>query len=239
MKPNNRFKSPNFNAVRIPVDFLVLHYTAGDLQSTLELFLDPEKEVSAHLVLDTDGTLYELVYCWDGSAQRAWHAGQSYWSEDGQKWEAFNDFSIGIEIVNLNGNLFPYSQAQYAALKEISDHLRSKYPALNSPQRVIGHEQIAGWRGKVDPGICFEWDKFYKQNFPGTAHPVRNSQCHPDIAGSFMRFASLFPKDSEIPSCFWHAVSHVMETSSRIIQIPKKNHFSDSPKGTEHGLDRG
>ena len=221
MKPNHRFKSPNFNAVEIPVEFLVLHYTAGDLPSTLELFLDPEKEVSSHLVLDTDGSLYELVRCWDGTTQRAWHAGRSYWVEAGENWEAFNDFSIGIEIVNLNGNLFPYSQAQYDAIQEITDHLRSKYPALNTPQRVIGHEQIAGWRGKVDPGVLFDWDQFYDQNYPDKEHPARKGLCHPDIVDSFQRFVGLFPQDSEIPSRYWHAVSHAMETCSRLIQTHK------------------
>lgn len=240
MKPNRLFSSPNYDIVEIQVEFLVLHYTAGDLQSTLDLFLDPKKEVSSHLVLDIDGTLYQLVPCWDGSTQRAWHAGRSTWIEGGKRWQAFNDFSIGIEIVNLNGNLLPYSRAQYTALQEITEHLRALYPALNSPRRVIGHEQIAGWRGKVDPGAFFDWDKFYNQNFPGEAHPVRKSLCHPDIADSFRRFVSLFPKDYEIPMKYWHAVSHAMETCSRLIQAQKETSQSNhSQKGADHGLDRG
>ena len=133
-------------------------------------------------------------------------------------WQEFNNFSIGIEIVNLNGNLLGYSEKQYAALKEVMDHLRSQYEALNSPQRVIGHEQIAGWRGKVDPGVHFDWDRFCEVNFPGEAHPKRDSQCHPEIIDSFQRFLEAMPEDPKASGPYWHAISHAMETSNRLIQ---------------------
>jgi len=55
MKPNHNFSSPNYDPVQIPVEFLVLHYTAGNLESTLALFLDPSKEVSSHIVIDESG----------------------------------------------------------------------------------------------------------------------------------------------------------------------------------------
>ena len=35
-----QFRSPNFDPVQIPVEFLVLHYTAENLQSTLGIFMD-------------------------------------------------------------------------------------------------------------------------------------------------------------------------------------------------------
>ena len=120
MKRNREFTSPNYDPVEIPVEFLVLHYTAGDLASTLELFLDPAREVSAHLIIAEDGEVFELVPCWDGLVHKAWHAGRSFWIDPEKKWEEFNNFSIGIEIVNLNGNLFPYSERQYQALAEVT-----------------------------------------------------------------------------------------------------------------------
>jgi N-acetyl-anhydromuramyl-L-alanine amidase AmpD len=222
MKLNREYSSPNYDPVHIPVEFLVLHYTAGDLESTLALFFDPNQKVSSHLVIAEDGEVYELVRCWDGSTVRAWHAGRSHWVDTEKKWEEFNNFSIGIEIVNLNGNLFPYTENQYGALKAVTDHLRSKYRALNSPHRVIGHEQIAGWRGKVDPGIHFDWDRYYRQNYRGQEHPTRKYVCHPEIAESFRRFVSAMPKDSEISSNCWHAVSHAMETSNRLLQMRRE-----------------
>ena len=218
MIPNREFSSPNYDPVQIPVDFLVLHYTAGTLESTLALFLNPDREVSSHLVIDLDGQVYELVKCWEGTTQRAWHAGRSHWTEAGVRWDEFNNFSIGIEIVNLNGNLFPYTAEQYAALAEVTGHLGSKYEALNAPQRVLGHEQIAGWRGKVDPGFYFDWDRYYQDSFDGQAHPIRDYRCHPEIADSFKRFAGVLPADSAFSSGYWHAVSHAMETSNRLCQ---------------------
>jgi len=215
---NRYFSSPNYDPVQIPVEFLVVHYTAGNLESTLKLFMDPEQEVSSHLVIAEDGEIFELVPCWEGIVQQAWHAGRSYWVEAGVRWEEFNNFSVGIEIVNLNGNLFPYNQAQYAALHEVTDHLRGVYPALNSPERVIGHEQIAGWRGKVDPGVHFDWKLYYDQNFSGEIHPERRPICHPEILDSFSRFVGAVPADMEVPSTYWHAVSHAMETTHRLVQ---------------------
>ena len=222
MKLNRKYTSPNYDPVDIPVEFLVLHYTAGSLESTLDLFLDPSREVSAHLVMGENGEVYELVKCWEGSTQQAWHAGRSHWLEAGEKWEEFNHFSIGIEIVNLNGNLFPYTDEQYAGLKEVTAHLRSKYPALNSPYCVVGHEQIADWRGKVDPGFNFDWHKFYEENYRGMEHPHRNNVCHPEIAESFRGFISAAPQDPERSSQYWHAVSHAMETSNRLRQMQRE-----------------
>lgn len=222
MKLNCEFLSPNYDPVQIPVEFLVLHYTAGDLQNSLELFLDPDQEVSSHLVVDESGEVYELVSCWEGSTQRAWHAGRSYWLEADKRWEEFNNFSIGVEIVNLNGNLFPYTEGQYTALKAIINHLRTKYVALNSSARVIGHEQIAGWRGKVDPGAYFDWDRFYQDSYADQAYPIRKSRCHPEIADSFTCFKEAIPQDSKISSRYWHAVSHAMETSNRLLQMRRE-----------------
>jgi len=131
--------------------------------------------------------------------------------------------------------LFPYTEKQYSALKEVTDHFRSEYEALNSPHRVLGHEHIAGWRGKVDPGSYFDWPKFYEGIYGEIDVPIRNNLCHPEIADSFKRFlpaapiADSFkrflpaaPKDSEISSQYWHAVSHAMETSNRLRQMPEK-----------------
>jgi N-acetyl-anhydromuramyl-L-alanine amidase AmpD len=218
MQANRQFRSPNFDPVQIPVEFLVLHYTAENLQSTLEIFMDTSRKVSSHLVIGENGDIYEMVECLQGRGQRAWHAGQSYWVENGTRWEQFNDFSIGIEIVNLNGNLLPFTPQQYEALKAVTRQLRSLYPALNSSQRVIGHEQIASWRGKVDPGILFDWKYYYQQNYGEIDFPVRENYCHPEIADSFQRLIDAFPKDTPLPPKFWRAISHAMETTHRLIQ---------------------
>lgn len=157
---NTTHRSPNFSASEIPVDFLVLHYTACDLSRTLEIFKDTERKVSAHFVLDTDGTVYDLGDFLNGPILRAAHAGKSHLEVEGVKYVNFNQFSIGIEIINLNGNLLKYTEEQYSALAELVRHLQKRFPNLNNPERIVGHEHIAHYRGKADPGVLFDWNKF-------------------------------------------------------------------------------
>lgn len=186
MKIISDIRSPNFSDLNIPVEFVVLHYTAETLERTLELFTSVASEVSAHIVIDQDGVVYELVECLGGVAKRAWHAGKSRLevvSGSGRRTvEAFNDFSIGIELVNLNGNIFPYTEAQYTSLFALLDSLKGRYPALQSPEAIVGHEQIAGFRGKADPGRCFEWDRLFAVCYSGQGAPSRTPLCSARLA---------------------------------------------------------
>jgi N-acetyl-anhydromuramyl-L-alanine amidase AmpD len=179
-------RSPNYTDLDIPVEFVVLHFTAASLERTLEIFTDAASEVSAHIVIDRDGSIYELVSCLGGTAQRAWHAGKSRMefstNGDSQLIESFNDRSIGIELVNLNGNLFPYTEAQYASLFGVLERLKGLYPGLARPEVVVGHEQIAGFRGKSDPGLCFEWERLFAVCYPNLGAPRRNQVCRKAFA---------------------------------------------------------
>jgi N-acetyl-anhydromuramyl-L-alanine amidase AmpD len=179
-------RSPNYTDLDIPVEFVVLHFTAASLERTLEIFTDAASEVSAHIVIDRDGSIYELVPCLGGIAQRAWHAGKSRMefstNGDSQLSESFNDRSIGIELVNLNGNLFPYTEAQYASLFGVLERLKGLYPGLARPEVVVGHEQIAGFRGKSDPGLCFEWERLFAVCYPNLGAPRRNQVCRKAFA---------------------------------------------------------
>src|SRR6185295_3422686 len=144
--------SPAFADEEIPVEFLVLHYTACTLEDTLKLFCGADAKVCSHFVLDLDGSIHDLGFFWSGPIKRGAHAGVSSFELEGRKWEGFNKFSIGIEIVNLNGNLLPYTEEQYESLARMVAHLQTRFPSLKTAQRVVGHEQIAGFRGKCDPG---------------------------------------------------------------------------------------
>jgi N-acetyl-anhydromuramyl-L-alanine amidase AmpD len=177
----SQYRSPNFSNLTIPIEFVVLHFTAASLERTLSIFMDPATEVSAHLVIDRDGSVYEVVDCLNGEAKRAWHAGRSrYESVRGTERvaiEGFNDRSIGIELVNLNGNIFPYTERQYAALFRIIETLKSLYPSLSTPDSIVGHEQVAGFRGKSDPGRCFEWSRLFSVCYPNQGMPARQTLC--------------------------------------------------------------
>lgn len=158
--------SPNFAPEEIPVEFLVIHYSACSLEGTLEIFHTPARKVCAHFIVDQDGSIYDLGNFWSGPILRAAHAGKSIFDLDGRKWEGMNAYSIGVELINFNGNVMPYPQAQMDSLSDLAKHLVSRFPALQNPHRVVGHEQIAGFRGKVDPGILFDWEDFFKQVYP-------------------------------------------------------------------------
>ena len=99
-------------------------------------------QVSAHFVIRRDGSLLQFVSC----DRRAWHAGASSWHGRAN----CNDFSIGVELEGLEGELF--EPAQYGALAALAPGLARRYPI----QAVAGHEHIAPGR-KHDPGAGFDW----------------------------------------------------------------------------------
>ena len=131
------------------VDMLVLHYTgipnAADAQARL---CDAAAKVSAHYMVDEDGTVSRLV----DEERRAWHAGESHWrGRDG-----VNATSIGIEIVN-PGHEFgyrPFPEAQMAALETLCLDILARHPI--PARNVVGHSDVAPAR-KEDPGELFDW----------------------------------------------------------------------------------
>ncbi|WP_201772462.1 N-acetylmuramoyl-L-alanine amidase [Endozoicomonas elysicola] len=210
----NRIKTANWDDWLIPVDYLVIHYTAVDLQDTLDIFMNPESCVSSHLVIDTDGAIYELVDCLSGQACRGWHAGVSHW----EGVQGLNDCSIGIELVNYNGNVFPFTDAQYQSLHQVVARFKEHYPNLRDPQRVIGHEHISGFRGKADPGVLFDWPRFYRENYPELTAPLRQAVCPAVLQESLMLLKESEPESPEAKSQFWRSVSLLTETTVRLIQ---------------------
>ncbi len=135
----------------VPVDMLVLHYTgmrtAGEAMARL---CDPAAKVSAHFLIDEDGTTHALV----PENKRAWHAGVSFWRGETD----INGRSIGIELVN-PGHEFgyrPFPEAQMAALIDLARDILSRHPI--PPRNVVGHADVAP-RRKQDPGELFDWKR--------------------------------------------------------------------------------
>lgn len=142
--------SPNFDIRRGgAVDMLVLHYTGmRSGAEALERLLDPEAKVSAHYVVEEDGTIHALV----PEGRRAWHAGLSWWRGETD----INSRSVGIEIVN-PGHEFGYRafpDRQIEAVIRLSLGVLSRHSI--APRNVVGHSDIAPTR-KQDPGELFPW----------------------------------------------------------------------------------
>jgi AmpD protein len=103
--------------------------------------------VSAHYVLDREGTIHELV----PPDKLAFHAGKSKMPapEDGR--ESVNNFSIGIELLGTETSGF--TEAQYQSLQWLIGNLKQTFPIKN----LLGHSQIAPGR-KTDPHN-FNWSR--------------------------------------------------------------------------------
>jgi len=85
--------------------------------------------------------------------KRAWHAGSSVLDGVGK----VNDFSVGIEMVNLNDGQDPYSPEQLEAVAGIIRHIRTKYDVPDS--RIVSHAQIALPAGRKSDPVGCDFDK--------------------------------------------------------------------------------
>lgn len=140
------------------IQYIILHYTAADLNRSLDLLT--KGNVSSHYLVSKQGTIYQLV----DDNKRAWHAGISSWR--GRTF--LNNSSIGIEIVNLGYKetpqkdlvWFAYTDEQIKSIITLLKELQAKYdiPAEN----ILGHSDIAPLR-KSDPGPLFPWRKLAQE----------------------------------------------------------------------------
>ena len=175
--------SPNRSGKFAPTlpDTIVVHYTAGGtLEGAVRSLCDPTSKASAHLVVDRDGAVVQLVEL----DTVAWHAGVSrHLSRSG-----LNKFSIGIEIVNagrlnrtaagefltwFGARVDPkealqlahrnesapswwhaYTEEQIESVFELTRKLVAGLPI----RHILGHEEIAPGR-KTDPGPAFPLDQ--------------------------------------------------------------------------------
>lgn len=168
---------------KIDPRFLVMHYTAGFTASSA-INAYKSRRVSAHITLETDGTIYQHV----PFNVAAWHAGKSRH----MGYNGLNNHSIGIEIVNagwfrkdgdvyyrdklrkkasqmppmephkhsrVGGGTFwwpKYTEAQLDVLDDLTAAILANYNILD----IVTHEEIdtRGW--KTDPGPAFPMERY-------------------------------------------------------------------------------
>jgi len=143
MKPRIRL-SPNFDdrPLNVEVDTVVLHATVlNTLDEVVTHFSNPEAKVSAHYTIDRDGTIVAHV----PEDKRAWHAGISK-MKDGRT--SVNDFSVGIELVNLNDGIDPFPEEQIQAMRSLVRSIVARHPI----RQIVTHYECADPPGrKSDP----------------------------------------------------------------------------------------
>ena len=151
------------------IDALVLHYTGMPTgEAALARLRDPAAEVSCHYLIWEDGRIDQLV----AEADRAWHAGRSFWRGD----RDVNAASIGVEIVNPGhvvtpGRLQdgpPYPARQVDAVIALCRDVCRRHAI--APARVLAHSDIAPDR-KIDPGEWFPWDRLADAGVGRRARP--------------------------------------------------------------------
>lgn len=184
--------SPNRGGVMRAIDYLIVHYTGGvSAAGAINTLTSPAAKVSAHLVIDADGAVTQLLPL----NVVGWHAGQSVW----KKRSGCNNFTIGIEHVNPGllaqsgankfvtrlenkpwpaaqtilavhksgrGGMQPwavYPQAQFEASIAVGQAIRAAYGIKD----VLGHDDIAPIR-KTDPGPAWHMD-VYRSRVMGRA----------------------------------------------------------------------
>ncbi|MFT5060817.1 MAG: N-acetylmuramoyl-L-alanine amidase [Polaromonas sp.] len=145
-------------------ELIVLHYTAmPSCAGARDWLCNPASEVSAHYLVDRDGTLIQMV----DEPMRAWHAGAGAWGGQGD----VNSRSIGIEMANTGAE--PFSEPLMATLETLLEGLMARWsiPAQN----VIAHSDMAPGR-KIDPGARFDWTRLARQ---GLAQPTPTPNAAP------------------------------------------------------------
>src|SRR4051794_26248829 len=153
---------------------LVLHYTGmPTAAAALDRLLDPAAKVSAHYLVDEDGSVVAMV----PERQRAWHAGVSWWQGRG----ALNDVSLGIELVNPGHEwgYRPFPGPQMAALVELAARLARRWQI--APDRVVAHSDIAPAR-KEDPGELFEWRRLAGEGLCPATPSAPGARGGPEVA---------------------------------------------------------
>ena len=179
-------ESPNQGGPFAPgqPDTIIIHYTdGGSAAGAVETLCDVERKVSAHLVVGRQGSVTQLL----PFDTIGWHAGRSRWKGR----EAFNQYSLGIEIDNAGqlrqqgdqyiawfGRAYPEAevvQAQHpnqsepaywhrfpqAQLQLVEDLCRLLMSAYGI-RFILGHDEIAPDR-KIDPGPAFPLEEMRRR----------------------------------------------------------------------------
>lgn len=139
---------------KVPVQALILHHTGGNLAGSYDVL---QGRKSSHRVgihyLVTDENPPRIIAMVPES-KVAYHAGKSAW----RQFDGLNQPSIGIEIINLDGNIHRYPVAQQELVAKLCADILRRHPSI-LPTEVLAHSDIAIGR-KIDPGLLFPWADF-------------------------------------------------------------------------------
>jgi hypothetical protein len=162
---------------------IVIHKAEGSAYSTWNWFQNPAAQASAHYVVDTGGSVTQMVA--DGDI--AWHAGN---------W-AYNQSAIGIEQAGYTYRN-DVSDAQLRGLAALTAWLCDRYGIPKDRAHINGHDEVpdpynprqfGGAGHHTDPGPYFDWATFMSY-VGGSAPPPPPPPPAPTPQGSFSGLAA-------------------------------------------------
>ncbi len=160
--PCNYFSSSHYGPTYRQNDGTITHVVIHDIEGTavaaINTFEDPNSNDSAHYIVDSDGTVYQMVHEKDVAFQA------------GNLW--FNQHSIGIEHAGFAATGYQwYNATEYLASANLVAYLLNKYHIPLEHSHIVGHgtvpsPNLANTPNHVDPGPYWLWD--YYLNLIGT-----------------------------------------------------------------------
>ena len=137
---------------------------------------DDPNPVSAHIVVDLDGTITQLV----PFNLKAWHAGQSSFSTFERTYSGLNDYSIGIELVNPGWFVKTPDDLFLHEGESPIDHekLASFHPFVNAPSPNGGEALWAAYP-KVQIDVLEELTSAILDAYPSITHVLGHADISP------------------------------------------------------------
>ncbi len=137
----------------LPISFVVIHDIEGTAQDALNVFQDPTSAVSIHYIVDSNGTIYQVLH----EKDVAWHAG-NYW---------YNQHAIGIEHAGFDATGYQwYNTTEYLASAKLVAYLLKKYGIPLDHAHIVSHGTVPSpgtqyEPNHVDPGPFWLWDYYF------------------------------------------------------------------------------
>ncbi|MGW5607520.1 N-acetylmuramoyl-L-alanine amidase [Streptomyces sp. NPDC003753] len=148
MSADPRNYTPSDRPFSHPLDLVVIHVTQATYTSTLGIFQNPRKNVSAHYVVrSADGHIAQCVREHD----IAWHAGN---------WD-YNTRSIGIEHEGWVDRPGYFTDALYEESARLTAAICARHGIPKDRAHIIGHYEVPG-TDHTDPGPDWDWTRYMR-----------------------------------------------------------------------------
>lgn len=167
----------------LSIDQIVIHDVEGSALAALSTFQNPSSAVSSHYIIDTDGTVYEVLHNKDIA-----YAAGNYW---------YNQHSINIEHAGYDATGYQwYNALQYLASAKLVAFLIKQYHIPLDHDHIVSHGTVPSSLlivapNHVDPGPYWLWQYYFMLiHQQGIAYPLPNLST---------KLVTLVPKSGQMP----------------------------------------